>query len=359
MVDIKEKEFVLTELGDIYKVKEVHQRYITVEKLNEELPIAIIDKHSFNILDLLEENDFVNSYPLKICYDINGNKIYRVNSSRITPDNVYQVLTRKKFYDTSYDLLNEESIQWKEVYGYPRYLISNEGNIKEKKTGRLMTISKVNYTNTVKLRNNEDKIKTEKVSILLLNTYVGRMKDMTPEYIDGNPDNCILSNLRWGKIEKGSKTSRKILSDVEENEYNNIVCYYYDKPIFKFKTNKECYDYFYNNISKDIDIAKLNWAIKYFVEYLNMKYLVVEEDFYDKLVLNNDDFKKYYGKSEKEMKLYFPVFKEVDLGLDDIEPSEEELKKLEKEISIEREEIKKQLFVKKMLRLLKTVNKKK
>lgn len=97
---------------------------------------------------------------------------------------------------------------WKDLNDYPNYEISNKGAVRNKRTGHLKLISKDPDTGTkrVKLCRGST-CRHINLPQLLLRTFVSEApetielgtKHRRPKvvYLDGNIDNCTLSNLKW------------------------------------------------------------------------------------------------------------------------------------------------------------------
>ena len=102
-------DFRLIALG-IGKVIRINQDTIYV-KMNFKLPFAFkienIAKHSKNIIDLIEEGDFVNGYPAKRIANFNNELCnFDLNTMEWTPlkdiDVYYNILTKEQYMQNCY-----------------------------------------------------------------------------------------------------------------------------------------------------------------------------------------------------------------------------------------------------------------
>lgn len=87
---------------------------------------------------------------------------------------------------------------WKDIEEYPNYQVSNFGNIKNKKTNRLLK-SKLGRDGrylSVYLCNNE-KENTQRVHRLVAEAFLGKQPGLMVNHIDGNKLNNRVENLEW------------------------------------------------------------------------------------------------------------------------------------------------------------------
>lgn len=94
-------------IGEVIKIK---QDTIYV-KMNLDLPISLktenITKHSKNIIDLIEEGDFVNGYPVRKIPNFNNELCnFDLNTMEWTPlrniDVYYNILTKEQYQANCY-----------------------------------------------------------------------------------------------------------------------------------------------------------------------------------------------------------------------------------------------------------------
>ena len=110
---------------------------------------------------------------------------------------------------------------YKTIEGFPNYEASNMGNIRNKKTKRILKAGKDagDYLRVVLYNNG--KPSTKKVHRLVLETFnpIEGMKELHCDHIDFNRQNNCLENLRWltptGNDSKKSGSNRKKVLCVE------------------------------------------------------------------------------------------------------------------------------------------------
>ena len=123
MEDIKIGEYVRTEDGEIYKYVGVSEHL--GENMNDyerdgELYqlIGDIAKHSNNILDIIEEGDFVNGYivgEITIKKELEIEEIYTEGCGTIRKKDIEEILTKEKYIANRYSLIQPEEYDEYEI----------------------------------------------------------------------------------------------------------------------------------------------------------------------------------------------------------------------------------------------------
>ena len=87
---------------------------------------------------------------------------------------------------------------WKDIEDYPNYQVSNEGRVKNKKTGRMLTVKPGRNKQylSVYLSNN-GKENTQMVHRLVAEAFLGKHPGMVVNHIDGDKNNNHIDNLEW------------------------------------------------------------------------------------------------------------------------------------------------------------------
>ena len=91
MEEIKAGEYVRDTEGEIYKADEIFLKHANVE----------IKKHSFNIIDLIEEGDFVNDKKVKINYK---DAILFEDDSDIVEQQIRKIVTHEQMEAVEYEV---------------------------------------------------------------------------------------------------------------------------------------------------------------------------------------------------------------------------------------------------------------
>ena len=111
-MEIKEGEYIRTKDGNIRKVSRVdqqqHYTYVYAENGFYHTPLNEIENHSFNIIDLIQEGDYVNGY-----------KVINLDTGYVYVDNTKLGTNRLKTF-TDYQI---QSIVTKEQFSSLEYII--------------------------------------------------------------------------------------------------------------------------------------------------------------------------------------------------------------------------------------------
>lgn len=103
-LEIEVGEYVRTSLGIIYKLTKKKQEQIeNYPEFLQYIEQKSIAKHSFNIIDLIEEGDYVNGYKVDFVQGgwvvYNHNHPYKLN---ILAENIKSICTKEQFENISY-----------------------------------------------------------------------------------------------------------------------------------------------------------------------------------------------------------------------------------------------------------------
>ena len=126
-----------------------------------------------------------------------------------------------------------KTLKWKLLNNYQNYLISEYGDVKNKKTKKLLkpTINKKGYE-TIDLSYSKRLL----IHRLVYETFVGELNlDLVIDHIDGNKRNNHYSNLQQitskENTRKGNRCKRIIIND---NLKNKIVEFYTFSDLLKY-----------------------------------------------------------------------------------------------------------------------------
>jgi hypothetical protein len=169
-----------------------------------------------------------------------------------------------------------QQIGIKEMYmpidDYSNYEVSNYGNIKNKKTGKILkpALNNKGYE-YVNLYDGTNKPKTFKIHRLVLITFEGKSKDENQkcvDHIDNDRTNNCLFNLRW--VSQQQNNFNRLMN---KNNTSGIKGVRFDKARNKWKAyiminGKLNHLGYFENI-EDAKIARQNKAIELFGNYLN------------------------------------------------------------------------------------------
>lgn len=118
--------------------------------------------------------------------------------------------------------------QWKAIDGYPRYEISNEGNVRNIKTGRVLKLSNDNlgYKRTYLYANG--KRKTVLVHRLVAAAFIPNLESK-PEvnHINGKPEDCRAENLEWVTCSENQAHAHNVLRREPSGCFNHrkkVLC---------------------------------------------------------------------------------------------------------------------------------------
>jgi hypothetical protein len=167
-----------------------------------------------------------------------------------------------------------QKIGIKEIYlpidDYPTYEVSNYGNIKNKKTGRIK-ISRLNKGYEIINLCNGCKEKTLRVHRLVLEAFEGKSKDKNQifvDHIDNDKTNNCLFNLRWV-----TNQQNQFNKSMQKNNTSGIRGISFNKQKNKYEcyiiTNKNKLHLGVFDSLEDAKLARKNKARELFGQYLN------------------------------------------------------------------------------------------
>jgi hypothetical protein len=168
-----------------------------------------------------------------------------------------------------------QQIGIKETYlpidDYPTYEVSNFGNIKNKKTGKILSPAIIKGYELVNLYDGINKPKSFKIHRLVLEAFEGKSKDANQknvDHIDCNKTNNCLFNLRW--VSQQQNTFNRSMNNRNTSGVKGIC---FDKTRNKWRAQiminkKNIYLGLFDNI-EDAKIARQNKAKELFGDYLN------------------------------------------------------------------------------------------
>jgi hypothetical protein len=97
-------------------------------------------------------------------------------------------------------------VKWKEIPGFENYEASTLGQVKNKKTKRILKPGSNGKYQTVFLWKKRKLAGCKYIHRLVLMTFVGQpTKEQECAHLDGNRNNNILSNLRWVTAEENNQ----------------------------------------------------------------------------------------------------------------------------------------------------------
>jgi hypothetical protein len=93
-------------------------------------------------------------------------------------------------------------MEWKEVFGFPIYEVSINGEVRHKKKGKVLkkVLNRRGYYVVSLYNNNSKKCHSKCIHIIVLETFIGLSDRPITDHIDRDKTNNKLSNLRWVSI---------------------------------------------------------------------------------------------------------------------------------------------------------------
>jgi hypothetical protein len=85
---------------------------------------------------------------------------------------------------------------WKSILGYPKYEVSNMGNVR--RNNKQLNLFIVKGYLSFNVIEEGKRRKSMRVHREVAKAFLGNHPDMIVRHIDGNPLNCKLSNIAWG-----------------------------------------------------------------------------------------------------------------------------------------------------------------
>eukprot|EP01084_Bolivina_argentea_P289643 497403_1 len=146
----------------------------------------------------------------------------------------------QRFVSLSFRCCSNQIEEWTDIPGFSKYEVSSFGNVKNKKSNKLL---KTNYPNMrrynkhskIFVPNDNGKYSTLLLSRTVLSAFnpIENSEKLFATHLDGNKYNNKLSNLKWNKCHKpnaningrGNKTSMTLQSDRNDTrQFESIVC---------------------------------------------------------------------------------------------------------------------------------------
>lgn len=186
-----------------------------------------------DLRDLIEEGDYVNGE--RIYYSNNRTSLCH-NGNSIKSINVMQFMTKEKFFRECYSprIKKGQKIKWKKLKDYPNYEVSNTGLVRNRLSGKLMSLSNDRKQCHVKLTDKKGHRCRKSVGVLVLEAFVEPSDGRVPVYINNDSGDCNLENLKWGTRAEQAKISSK--KRVTRNRHTKDLS---DEEVLKKKKENE------------------------------------------------------------------------------------------------------------------------
>lgn len=94
--------------------------------------------------------------------------------------------------------------EWRVIAGYERYAVSNMGNVKNVKTGRILKFGHLKGYRAVTLRGGVRVQNYTTVHRLVATAFIGPSAGLQTRHLDGNKLNNTVENLAWGTAKENS-----------------------------------------------------------------------------------------------------------------------------------------------------------
>lgn len=223
-------DYFITRHGDVGQVLSFGAATNT---LNSDIGLifkAEITEFSSDLHDLIKGGDYLNG--TRISQSKDGYLSY--NGASIKGADIRQFMTAKKFYKNCYTPgQNNETIRWKTCVGFPKYEVSDTGRVRAKASGKYMSLLRDRIYWSVRIEDKSGHRLRKSVAVLVLEAFDSAANGRMPMFIDGDPENCSLSNLTW---ETKSEQARRVLPKLSPGKASNftykyIVGYMLNKPI--------------------------------------------------------------------------------------------------------------------------------
>lgn len=123
--------------------------------------------------------------------------------------------------------------EWKVITGYPNYIVSSEGRVKNTKTGRILKSGKHTHGYKLVVLSKNCKTKTFTIHRLVALEFIPNTENKKcVDHIDGNPSNNVVSNLRWATVAENMQNSK-----IGKNNTSRFKGVVYHKAIKKYQAN--------------------------------------------------------------------------------------------------------------------------
>jgi len=165
-------------------------------------------------------------------------------------------------------IINNEEI-YKEIKDFPNYHISNFGNVKNIKTGRILKqrLRHDGYKDITLCVNNKKYNKS--VHRLVIETFLDNVDNkLCCDHIDNNKENNNINNLRWATSKENNQNSK-----ISKNNTSSVKGVCFDKKSNKWRAQIridgiKIYLGLYSNL-EDAKLARQNAAKSAFKDFIN------------------------------------------------------------------------------------------
>ena len=137
--------------------------------------------------------------------------------------------------------------EWKKIKGFEKYSVSNMGNVRNDKTGRILKphISTSGYHQIMMGRKTVPQYVHRLVAIAFINNPENKCE---VDHIDGNKINNTLNNLRW--VTKSENRMSYGYDQCNLHRQKPVIAKHKDGRVLVFEARKKAAEYFKCNTSK-------------------------------------------------------------------------------------------------------------
>lgn len=290
-MNIKEGEYVITVSGEIGKVLEVDLLGVTLDRIGSIYYDDILD-HNYSLNKLVEAGDFVNGARV---YESGPSRMLCLNGNSIDSVDILQMMTKKKFYRECYSPKGSgPTIEWRDIKDFPNYEVSNTGVVRSKSTGRYMKLLGDREQCSVRLESEDGRRLRKSVAVLVLEAFNSPADGRLPRYIDGDVQNCNITNLEWETRDEQMKRVMHSNSYIAKRyKYKYIVGYIMSKPVLVARHTGELMVILKTYIAdfKDLTSNHLARSVRTGIPYKGIKLECVNERVFNNLQKSVDNSK--------------------------------------------------------------------
>lgn len=302
--DLQINDFIITTSGDFAQVLDIGSHNVKTDKL------GVVDKHDIvnyhnKITYLVEEGDYING--ARVYRRSGDNQSLLLNGHSVHSTEVMQVMSKKKFYNSCYSPVGtvEETEEWKQISGFPLYEVSNKGIVRSIKSGKYMSYLQDRETLSVRLECPDGRRLRKSVAVLVLEAFKGDCEGRIPKFINGDYQNCNLSNLEW---ETRSDQAIRVLPKRKQTnrnyKYRNIVGYFNGEPIVRAIHSRALKDFLQMH-AEDFDGLTMNHltrSIRDEKPYYGIMFKCVSDEEYEDICsyIDNKKFIQVYKTQIKD-----------------------------------------------------------
>lgn len=311
MKEIQVNEYFLTDQGDIGQVISISPLGTVLNTdIGDIRPTSIVN-HDTILHNLLEQGDFVNGSKLSKTKD--GYLSY--NGRMFTDDIVInQVMTKKKFYRECYQpKASRSNIEWRTCKGCPKYEVSNTGLVRSKTSGKIISTLKDSTAQSVRMDDVTGHRVRKQVAFLVLEAFDSYADGRVPKFLNGDINDCNLSNLQWDSPKDIPEKKQKTTKDI----YTNIVGYINNKPVICGLTVSNVLDILSNHIDfLKTKLSSLSKPIATGVPYKGITFKTVSDSDYKALssIIDNSRFTQIYTQVKEASKNVSKIHKVTSGG---------------------------------------------